>query len=241
MPINRYYIDAPLSEGTILFLEDPERHHLVTVCRQKLGEKVEVTNGKQLWAEATILLIEKKRVQLRIDRVEKVPPAFPIILCQAIPRLNRLEMILEKGSELGMSEIWLFPGEKSEKTTFTAAQEARMHPILLSAMKQCGRSDLPKIEHKPPLSQWRKESLPYPAFFGDLSPKAPLLIDRWGQASGCCFFVGPESGFSEKETLALQQLGAQGVKLHSYTLRTDTASLAALALIHHLSLKNSSL
>ena len=132
-----------------------------------------------------------------------------------------------------MTQIWLFPGEQSERKQLSENQLERVKGILIAAMKQCGALWLPQLVEKPRLRDW--PAFPYPAFFGDISPAAPYLSESWKRdkpKDGVLFLVGPESGFSTKEEDCLLRLEAQGVKLHSHILRTDTAALAALTQIH---------
>ncbi len=99
-------------------------------------------------------------------------------------------------------------------------------------MKQCGRLHLPKIVFRQDLDNWK--DLEYPAFFGDVETSARSFLDvykREDAHKGVMFFIGPETGFSDKETDKLRTLGVTGVKLSGNILRTDTAALVALALI----------
>ena len=229
MPAERYYIDIPLISDQEVTLPYPESHHLVKVMRTPTGKTVELINGHNQLAQATVLTAHKK-IQLQITSVTtQDSPPHKIILCQALPRLNRLETIVEKGTELGMTALWLFPGDLSEKRELTDNQFQRVKTIAISAIKQCGRLDLPEIILKPPLSKW--DPLPFPAYFGDTDPEAPRFFDQWKKSSDVCFFIGSESGFSKKELTHLQHLKAQGVRLHPNILRTDTAPLVALTII----------
>ena len=235
MPAERYFLATPFEEDASVSLEEKEAHHLIRVMRAQPGEAVELVNGLGQLAQATVVECHKKRADLRIDKVvEKPKPAFRLILAQAIPRTSRLEMIVEKGTELGMSELWLFLGQRSERKQFGDKQADRVKAIMIAAMKQCGRLDLPELKLMPALEKW--DSLSLPAFYGDVMPDAPTFSSAWQQTppkEGCLFFVGPESGFTESETTKMQQMEARGVKLHDNILRTDTAPIVALSLIQH--------
>lgn len=226
MPAHRYFIEAFFEQGKEVSLLNPERHHLIVVMRAQKEDRVELVNGKNQLAEASLSTIDKKAAHLKIEKVTESATPYPLILCQAIPRFNHLEIVLEKATELGATEIWLFPGERSDKSSFTNNQLSRMQMILISAMKQCGRLDLPRLLLKPSLLQWK--TLPFPAYIGDLSPTAPLLRSCWEKKEGCCIFIGPEGGFSQKELFYLHALGAKSVQLHPLTLRAETASISAL-------------
>lgn len=233
MPAERYYIKNELQAGHQVYLETEEFHHLANVMRAEVDDEIELVNGQGSLAVAKIQRMEKKRALLSIEEAFKeAKQSEELILAQAIPRIHRLDNILEKGTELGMTQLWLFPGELSERKELKEHQVERFKAITIAAMKQCGRLYLPEIVLKPKLSKW--ENLPWKAFFGDIDPHAKPLSQIWNvesSDSGIMFFVGPEGGFSIDEESILQRLGARGVKLHKNILRTDTAALVCLSLI----------
>ena len=228
MPANRFFVDAPLKEGQETQIEGNEFHHLVRVMRGRVGDTVELVNGKGSLAEARITSIEKKHAQATIARVtiSEAPP--PIILAIPLTITSKLDLIIEKGCELGASAFWIFPANYSEKTNLTPNQQNRLHLLLISAMKQCGRFDLPTLELKPPLNQWKPfEGL---TLFGDTREDAPRL-SKVLKTAPTLFITGPEKGFSPSEIATLENtLKAQGVTLHPNILRMETAPLVALTL-----------
>lgn len=246
MPAERFFTNQPILIGEELILSGQERHHLVDVMRPRAGEPIELVNGQGALAQATFVRSDRQTAVLRVESVEVAKAsANQYILAQAIPRINRLDFIVEKGTELGMTALWLFPSERSERKVLTEHQVERLDAMAIAAMKQCGRLFLPKIELKPPLMQWKRETLPVSceAFFGDVDPEAPLFLHALAQQgeqekqskqnTRILFFIGPESGFTDKEVEQLKHLGAEGVSLHPNILRTDTAALAALTLATH--------
>src|ERR1700744_4864008 len=119
MPAYRYYVDRDLTVDQKIALQDEEFHHLVHVMRAKVDSQIEVVNGKGSLAIAKVLEIQRKEVFLKIVSTHQIKEAkFSLILAQGIPKAPRLELILEKGTELGMTEIWLFPADYSEKKLF---------------------------------------------------------------------------------------------------------------------------
>ena len=235
MPHHRFFAPKLLIQNETVLLEEEEAHHLIKVMRAQRGEIVECFNGKGSLAKAKILDLHKNNVSLLVTHVEHFPPpACPLILAQAMIRLNRLDTIIEKGCELGMNTLWLYPGDLSELSSFSETQKTRMRHLLIAACKQCGQLYLPEISLVKPLSE--VVSLTYPAFWGDLRASAPLFQEAWFRQppqAGALFFVGPEKGFSPAEISILEKLGAQGVCLGPLTLRADTAPLAALTLMAH--------
>lgn len=233
MPAERYYSKGDFDSASAIVLTDQEYHHLVHVMRGKEGDWVEIVNGLGLLAKAKIKKINRKEVILTVEeRIESPKDPFEIILAQALPRHQHLDFILEKGTELGMTQIWLFPGERSEKEKLSENQFKRAEGVLVASMKQCGRLWLPKIVEKPALKQW--ETNDFPAFFGDVEPGAKQFASQLREEKldrGIIFFVGPEGGFTDHETMIFKKLGVKGVRLHHHILRTETAAIAALTLI----------
>lgn len=236
MPQERYFIEQTLTPSTQVLLSPPESHHLTTVMRGYVGKSVTLVNGKNQCAQGRVLTIQKKGVSLQVEAVQNIPsPTMNVVICQAIPRLQRIPFILEKGCELGASAFWFFPAEFSEKKILTPSQQKRFKAITIAALKQCGRFDLPEILVKPPLKKWSLSEIPHPAYYGDLHPKTPLFIKSWDPhpLKNLSFFIGPESGFSDSEKNILKSLQIQAVRLHTHTLRTETVSLVVLSLMQY--------
>ncbi len=237
MPHDRFFIDQPFTSGQTLSLEAEELRHLY-VMRLRSGEMIELVNGRNQLAEATIESLSKTSAQVKIRNLSKTAePKLKVILAQALPRLPRLEWLMEKAVELNISEFWLFPSAHSEKNSLTTTQLARLKSIAISALKQSGRLDLPEIHLFPSL-----DKLPQPngsLFFGDLRPTAPSFLEIWKKtpklSQPMVFFVGPEKGFTEKELLFLEkEKKAQGVHLHANVLRVETAAIVGAALLQEL-------
>lgn len=227
MVAKRFYIDKPLETNQSVILADQEFIHLSKVMRIKPSETVELVNGQGTLAMARVETLRKKEAELFVLKSTFLTFSPFCILAQALPRINRLDFIVEKGTELGMDELWLFPGEQSERTHLTEMQLNRLKLVAIAAMKQSGRLYLPKIILKPCLKKWEEPN--YPAYFGDVSSFAPhfsLVLKK----QPFLFVVGPETGFTTQESDHLKTLNAIGAKLHHNILRTDTASLAALSI-----------
>lgn len=231
MPAERYFFSGKLHLHEMIELGEREFHHLIHVMRAKSGDHVELVNGQGNLALALLKDIKKEHAQLEIIKIETAPlPSIQVILAQAIPRLNRLDDILEKGTELGMDELWLFPGEESERKEINAHQFQRLEAIMTAAMKQCGRLWLPKLLLKKRLSMWEKPK--GELFYGD--PEGKNFFKAWNteRKKECIvFFVGPEKGFTRNEEALFKKWEAQGVRIAQNILRTDTAAIAALTLM----------
>ncbi len=237
MPAERYFLDATFQVDEPYELTAAEFHHLSHVMRDKVGDTIELINGKGCLATGVITRITKDKAIVIIEKFTQEEPIKPkLILAQAIPKQNRLETIIEKGTELGVDEFWLFPGSSSLKKNLFPQQIERMLAITIAAIKQCGRLFLPTIHVLPSLEQWEKFSSL--SFFGDLSAQATpfhqAAKEMHKMQYPIIFITGPESGFSTAEVDTLYRLGSIGVILHHNTLRTDTAAIAGLSILNYL-------
>ena len=235
MPAERFFIqDSSFSVNKCITLEGDEFHHLAHVMRLRVGETAELINGLGDLAVVTVKSIGKHNAELQINSIyTEKQQAYQLILAEALPRFTKLEYVIEKSVELGVTDLWLFPGTLSEKKDLSPTQMERIRHLTLSAMKQCGRLFLPKIQILPSLLQWKKDIVPSAAFFGDTDPAAPKFIDALQSLSSTSLLivVGPEKGFHKEEVLYMEKsLHIQGVSLHKNILRTETAAIHALSL-----------
>lgn len=202
MPAYRFFSLEPL-------LQDEEFHHLVNVMRHKVGDEIELVDGRGSLSQAKITSIQKKSATLVIlSTHQEQPPQERYSLVQGLPQGNKIEWVLEKGTELDIDDF-IFFGCKD----FSINKLNRFHHILISAMKQCGRLFLPSL-----------------SFYSSLE-EVPLIEGMcYGEAgeqpftSGRQIVIGPESGFSEEERAFLQTRG-KGVSLGRHVLRTETAAI----------------
>jgi len=227
MPVDRFFFDAPL-KGPSLKLSGAELHHLARVMRVQEGEAVELVNGKGELASAKVVSLHKEYAELAVESHSFQGAGPEVVLAQALPRSSNLDWIVEKGTELGASAFWLFPGDLSEKKDVSENGLERLKALTISAMKQSGRLWLPRIEIKPKLAAWGP--VEGTLLFGDLSQEAKKMAPPL--EAPIVFFVGPEKGFSKREEEFLRG-AAKGVRLHDNVLRAETAAIAALAQIHY--------
>ncbi len=237
MPHDRYFSEDDLTLGKKISLSGGEWHHLVHVMRKKEKECVEIVNGKGKLAKAVICSQSHKEVFLEIVNIqEQTTPTPPLYLAQSWIASAKIDWILEKGCEMGVSEFFFFSAEGSPPSPASEAKQTRMRTILISAMKQCGRLDLPKISIYQNLSAFAARKATF--LFGDMREKAPFLqhyLDTHPLQHPPCFLVGPEKGFTAAEIQFLEEkLFSSGVRLHANILRSETAALMALSLLAHL-------
>ncbi len=235
MPYNRFFIDQDLHMGSKAVLQGDEFHHLVHVIRAKASDELELINGKGILADAKITEITKDRATCLVFEVEeqqKLP--FHLILALGMLKMSHLEIAIEKATELGIDEIWLFESDKSEKKSLSPNGLKRLSHIVFSATKQSGRLYLPKLCIKKDLAECLLESKN--SFYGSFDDDAKSLekiSEHIAEQKTCTFFIGPESGFSKKEIQSFKQKGSIPFSLHPNTLRAETAAITATYFFFH--------
>ena len=229
----RFYVDFALSPDSVVELPDNVVRHL-NVLRMKNTEAIVLFNGNGKAYPALPEVLEKRRASVRILREEATDNESPlnITLVQAVSAAERMDFTLQKSVELGVAEIRpvisercvvRLSGERAEKRV------ARWQEIVVSACEQSGRNIVPKVL---PLTTYAQALQQLPQETTKLLMslnRAQKLSDVQPQSGKVVFMVGPEGGWTEKEEQQAFDAGFQSVTLGKRVLRTETASLAAIA------------
>ena len=229
----RFYVDFALSPDSVVELPDNVVRHL-NVLRVKNTEEIVLFNGNGKSYPAFPEVLEKRRASVRILREEAMDNESPlnITLVQAVSAAERMDFTLQKSVELGVAEIRpvisercvvRLSGERAEKRV------ARWQEIVVSACEQSGRNIVPKVL---PLTTYAQALQQLPQETTKLLMslnRAQKLSDVRPQSGKVVFMVGPEGGWTEKEEQQAFDAGFQSVTLGKRVLRTETASLAAIA------------
>ena len=229
----RFYVDFALSPDSVVELPDNVVRHL-NVLRVKNTEEIVLFNGNGKAYPALPEVLEKRRASVRILREEAMDNESPlnITLVQAVSAAERMDFTLQKSVELGVAEIRpvisercvvRLSGERAEKRV------ARWQEIVVSACEQSGRNIVPKVL---PLTTYAQALQQLPQETTKLLMslnRAQKLRDVQPQSGKVVFMVGPEGGWTEKEEQQAFDAGFQSVTLGKRVLRTETASLAAIA------------
>lgn len=228
MPAYRFYTQQELKPQKTITVDKEEHKHLRQVMRIDVGDSLEVTDGKGHLGQAKVTSFEKHSSVIEIESVDFFKQEISFDIYQAVPKISKLDALVEKATELGMGTMYLFMGDKSTQK-FQEEKLKRLEKIAISSLKQSGRLYLPKFKVISPIAQWKEGFTG--AYFGDLSKEAePLVKALPKERKPVSFCNGPEAGFSSQEIEKLKQLGFQGVSLHHNILRTETAPLAFLSI-----------
>lgn len=240
--MQRVLLEVPSPAPATLRLTGPRHHHLVHVLRARPGEQLEVFDGKGTLYPARLLSVDEHAAVLELKEGHAAPSRRPITLVQGLPKGDKLEWILQHGTELGVSAVW--PVHAARSVARLPAERAakrleRWRRIAEEAARQCGRAEVPEVLSPVGLVE-AVRTLPYATkvLVLDEAERAQTLGEAFeavrSSSSGVALVVGPEGGLSDEERLALGQLGATFVTVGRRILRTETASLAALSVLLHL-------
>lgn len=236
----RIHVDLPLAIGTELALPVQAGEHVTRVLRQVAGDRLNLFNGDGCDYTAHIISAGKREVMVRIESSLPLSNESPLklTLAQGIARSEKMDFIVQKATELGVTCIVPLLTERSEVKLDASRAEKRLahwRAVAASACEQCGRATLPQINPAVPLAAWLSDLDQDGALRLALLPEARQSA-RELQFSGAdgLLVVGPEGGLGERDIATLSAAGFAGLRLGPRILRTETAGLAALAALQAL-------
>jgi len=233
MRLSRVFIDGALQSGSVVELARDTASHLAKVLRARSGDEIILFNGDGREYAGVIESVRGSRVSAAIGAVRSMDreSPFPITLVQCVPRGDRMDLIVQKATELGVARIVPVLSRRSVVRLDPAqaqSKAAHWRSIAVNACEQCGRNRLPQIEPPRPLL----EHLGAPAAAGPrllLEPGAAATASGFAVGSAVEIAIGPEGGFDPDELEALRVSAFAPVRLGPRVLRTETAAIAALA------------
>jgi 16S rRNA (uracil1498-N3)-methyltransferase len=217
-----------------LTLRGDESKHLVRVLRKNIGDRIFATDGNEMMYEAVIVDIGKTDTHCTIAAMHRKYNEPSVDLTLAVSLIKnpaRFEYVVEKTTELGVRTILPI---SCEHTISHNEKHERLEKIALSAMKQCGRSWLPRIQ---PLQSFRvfiENSTHYQLKFifhekTDSSHTIASELKLHDDIHSVLIVVGPEGGFTEDETIHANHVGFKSISLGTRRLRTETAAVVAVS------------
>ncbi len=234
MRLTRVHVDQPLTPGTRVVLPESAGAHLVRVLRLREGEACVLFNGDGHDYDARLLAANKRGVEAEIIDSRRVDNESPlrIVLLQGIARGEKMDLILQKATELGVHAIVPVFADRTEVRLDGERLQKRMdhwRSVVISACEQSGRARIPELPPARGLAD-AAASLEADALKLTLDPVGEYRFETLAQPSGAIVIgIGPEGGWSEKDRIVLQQHGFSGLRLGPRVLRTETAGLAAIA------------
>lgn len=242
--MHRCWLDTvtPPSAHALVTLNVEESAHIARVLRMRAGDAVQLIAADTLH-EATVKTVDEKAATLRVGQPLPSPEcAVRMTLVQGLPKLDKLELIVQKATELGVWDV--VPVEMERSVARLDGKEEkkaeRLRRIALEAAKQSGRAHVPAIhagrrladmlttlakDYDALLVAWEDEKALR------LSEAVTALRAQKPALGSIALVIGPEGGISANEIDRLKAAGAHCVTLGRRVLRTETAGLCALAVV----------
>lgn len=231
-----------LGKDQIPIIAGSDVHHIKDVLRMKVGNELELLDGSGKIYNAKIAEMEKDKIICEVlsERVEEFESKIKVTLAQCLPKAKKMDLIIQKCTELGAHKI--IP-TLSERSVSKGEKLPRWRKIVKEAAEQSGRSIIPEIAPLTPFEQVLK-----------LKPEFDLALIPWeleretslkkvltthlpagkaGQPNNLLILIGPEGGFSRKEIELAKPAGFTPLSLGPRILRTETAAMVVLSIINY--------
>ncbi len=234
----RFFVPAAVLEEPVVPLAGEVLHHLAVVLRLSVGDEILLLDGLGTLCRCHITALQKKAGQATVlERWQEQDTAFPIHLLQALPKGDKMDLILQKGTELGIGRFSpLFSRRSVPKLAPDRVEQRcqRWQRIVCEAARQSRRPLLPQVTAPRPLADaltdcteelrlmlWEEGSRPLTEALPAKAPGSLALL------------VGPEGGFTAEEAQCAAQADFQPVHLGPRILRSETAGFAVTAILQY--------
>jgi 16S rRNA (uracil1498-N3)-methyltransferase len=228
--LRRAYLKEPPDGDGRATLDPDESHHLVRVLRLREGDAIAVFDGRGGEWEARVVEAASARVIVAVGdpRTGTVEPPVRVLLLQAVARPERIEWVLQKGTEVGVSAFRLFGCARAEASWPSASRLERYRRVVLEACKQSGRRVLPPVD----LGAVGDPPMDGPGIVLDPRPALPLgEILAGPRHAVVALAIGPEGGLEPDELAGLAAKGWLRAGLGPRVLRTETAGAIAASIV----------
>ena len=234
-----------LKPGSNFRLTGEESKYIARVLRLLEGERVIISSSKGPEYLTTIAAIEKKSVLLKVESIDETTreSKLDITLCQSLPKSKKMDLIIQKCTELGVRRFIPFISSRSVSRPDSKERSEkvkRWEKITLEACRQCGRRFIPPVENVIKFDELLRD-------MSSLDNEKTLKLIPWEsednkslrQLSGIevekvVLLIGSEGGFSSEEVGSAQKAGFIPISLGSRLLRTETAGLATVSMLQYI-------
>jgi 16S rRNA (uracil1498-N3)-methyltransferase len=215
-------------------LTGPEAKHAASVRRMRVGEAIQVTDGKGLRVRGQVATVAADAVQILVEETShEARPAIELTLIQALAKGDRDELAVQAATELGVMQVVPWQAERSVSRwdgPKVAKGLQRWQAIVDEAAKQALRVWTPAVLQPVTTKELAKQVAQFEVVLVlDPTAEVGLASVKLPAQASVALVVGPEGGISPAELTALQQAGATRVHLGASILRTSTAGMAAVA------------
>lgn len=224
MKIHRFFLENHTFPNEFVLTDADVVHQVKNVLRIEIGEKVAFFGGKGIDYIYELKVIGKKELTFNLieERLNVFHPRFEITLAVSLVKRNNFELIVEKGTELGITTFIPLLTERSEKKGLNLE---RLKKIAIESTEQCGRSYPPLIHNIHKLT--------------DLDLPSAVILDPRGEnkefknlvQNRKIILIGPEGGWTDSEIKLFRDRNAEIVSCGSQVLRTETAAIAISSIL----------
>ncbi|MCK9195084.1 MAG: 16S rRNA (uracil(1498)-N(3))-methyltransferase [Nevskia sp.] len=235
--MTRIYVPLPLSSNTELTLPEAAARHVAQVLRMRAGEALTLFNGGGGEYDAVIETAERRVVSVRVGELRQIDreSMLAVTLAQCVSKGERMDYTIQKAVELGVTTIIPLLSARSVVKLDGERWEKKLEHwrgIAVSACEQSGRTRIPTVLVPQKLAHWLDAPDGSPRLV--LAPTAAVSLTAVPAAAAVSLLVGPEGGLSDEEIAAALRSGCTAITLGPRVLRTETAGVAALAVLQAL-------
>ena len=255
--MSRFFVPPDAVKGKLIIISGKEAHHILDVMRLKIQDKVITFDGTGKEYLGFILEISRNSLTVKVNEVRAHSQKYlsNITLLQALPKKEKMDYIVEKSTELGVSSIVpmitgrTIPDWNEEKMR---AQAERWRKIAREAAKQCGRLDIPAVSDVVKFTNAVRDSGDFDASTAlSIDPEQSRRVDMRliailseetmpvrqaisGFKSGrIVIAIGPEGDFTADEASTARESGFKAISLGPRVLKSDTAGLALISILNY--------
>lgn len=243
--MQRYFVTPDQFEDDRVVLDGEDAHHLSRVLRAQPGDSCIVSDGVSKEALVAVVAVGKDRVETKVVEwlAMTSEPAVDVWIAQSLPKGDKMELVIQKGTEIGAARFIPFVSERTIvqlEPKKEAKRLERWRKIAKEAAEQAHRNRIPEIEAPVGWKELLKLAAAADASFlcYEKEDKQELrklireaLNGRSAAATRVLLIVGPEGGFTEAEAREAEAAGCRTVGLGKRILRTETAALVGLTCI----------
>lgn len=234
--MHRFYVEADCIQADEARIEGSDAVHIMRVLRMKEGDDILICDGQSHEYRAVLQSICKQEVKAKLlsQRDMNTEPCAHITLFQGYPKAGKLDMVLQKGTEIGVSCFIPFYSTYGDVKPNPSDKKERWNRIVYEAAKQTGRGKIPAvmdaISWKVLKSMLNQYDIVLVAYESEQETGLHDIVEL-KTAARIGLIVGPEGGFSDVEMEEMKQAGAKLVTLGPRILRTETAGMIFPALV----------
>lgn len=227
--------------GSEIIIDSEDAAHISKVLRLGIGDEITVCDGRGIDYTAVIREIDKKHAvcDIKDSRYCDTEPGVKVTLYQGLPKAAKMDYIIQKTTELGISRI--VPAKMSRcvvKLENAAAEEkkcARWQKIAVEAAKQSGRGVIPEVampmDFDEIIEELKQSDLVFAPYECEEETHLRDVLQNCGEVKNVSFIIGPEGGYDITEVDKLKAAGIKTITLGRRILRTETAGEAVLAML----------